>query len=565
MNTNPKSVQKLSLAVAALVFSLSVLIRYVPFAEYAPVRGVFYSNLFYGIVEVVKSGEVFFYGDGSISSTIGRNVYASSADLAYVLTNGVLAIVTSDADQTAHIASLLNSIPWQGLILFPAVSLMLLKSEFKVKLREMPVTSLGIFTFSLLGTYQIIYLSNSGTANAPVGWSLLILSLWAINRRKYETDNRYILLFFIFLLSTFSHYHTAGIIITVSTSVLLLLYFISGQLSITTTLVSTSSVFSIFYIYYSEISVSFFSNYILGAFSIITSSGSSSGPDLHYKYIIKESLILESFSIIPKVIISILFVGYSVLIINRIVSAYTGGGLYESITTIGHNLGFSYLISFIPVSILLLLYAGLTTSLLRTFQWTVIIFPLVVAGLAHKSNHIKYLKINSSSKKITTIVLIAICVCAVTSGYLFMSTEVHNTGTLSDSEYEGTLWSQEYVESRDGPIYTDYRLSSAFLSDGYFSISSIWVTSPSKTNEQLKEVYYGNSPSQAISTISNLKVSGKSPSFIYLSSRMTNDSVGINHAGHLFKPMSEGQLTKFDQSLRIDRVYSNGNALGYST
>jgi len=540
---------KISSSLVLLLFAAAWLIRVVGMQGYHPIGGGFFINGFYGIVYTIQNGHMFqTYGLG-IDSIFASGVYTSSGDLGRSVTNSMIYLIIADPNSPTEVAMILRGFPWVGVFVFPAA--MLVSIEMIPGSRtpwERGITLIA----SLFGTYQVIYLSNNGGANAPFAWSMILIILYAITRIQ-QGDKRYKTLLYLPAASVITYYHTASVIVLILVSVFLIsrIYFDN---------VSGIEAFSVFYTcvfiwYFLNYSTTYFISYILKLEGLIklflpfSAVGGTSPTAISYVHEAPVELptYYRLVSISSRAIIAVLF---------AILFIFLMRGFYKNRSLQPHQQQLLVYIFTIPVIGVFILQAhGIFTSISRMFEYGFISFGILTITV-HR-DHIPARLPNSYFRMLVTILIIG---GAIMSSFVYIDSPSRGMALIQDNEYNSARFAVEHTE---GEIWTDYRLSSPLVAQGHYEISGIWPRDRETTNQQFEQVYYTPNTQTALKEID--RISGNDLKYLLLSENMMHPKQGINANGIRFQNLSHREYNKFSHAPRVCKIQDSGEGEVYMT
>lgn len=553
-------ISKRNLILLCILLSiLGWLIRIYRFQNHVPIRGVFYPNNFYAPVYIVNNGHLYKVYQFDIESIVGQNIYSSATDVFRSIYSAILILfLDSSIKSPESIARVLNNFPWQAIILFPFTNLLLAKVVIpqKISMIKRHVLYLIIYLVSLFGTYQIIYLTNSATIAAPVGWSFIIIVLWIILKTQQEYKalwNKISILFIMTSIGVLGWYHTASVILFILISTMtILLYVLGDDQKLNKFLLMSSGIyFVLFFAYFMWISITFFINFTNKFVGLISFSQKT----YYYQYIhlieFSFPLDIKIASVLSQLIPSIIISMYVFIIAIKLLNIKLAFRKYfKEKENVAEKVLMLYL-SAMPLVFLFIFYSyGFSMASIRTLQYSTLVSPIAITRLLSSRN----IPLSNLIQKAIIGMLILSCAFSI---YSYINTPIRESGVIDLDEYTGGEWLKHVSSDKQVPIFTDYRLSAIFVVDGYFEIATIWPDNSYVTDEYVEKVYYTYSWEELNKYINKLRIKGNPPEYLVLSKKMMLPSVGINVGGLVFQPMDDIQMRKFYLSPRLSLIYNN--------
>jgi len=169
--------------------------------------------------------------------------------------------------------------------------------------------------------------------------------------------------------------------------------------------------------------------------------------------------------------------------------------------------------------------------------------------------------LNNVTKKLKKILILCAIIAILTSTYVYLNSGVHNYH-LTASEKVGNEWALKHI-TRNDVLFTDFRLSSMLVANGHFKV--VGPLDPPRVSievlkERLHKIFYGDYPTKAIQSLKEITTTtGESPDYLIFSSRMAKGypepSIYVGESN--VKPAPEDFLSKFDNSIQVNKIYNN--------
>lgn len=131
-------------------------------------------------------------------------------------------------------------------------------------------------------------------------------------------------------------------------------------------------------------------------------------------------------------------------------------------------------------------------------------------------------------------------------------------------ETQGYIWLRERLK-RDDVVFTDFRLSGAFIADGFFHIVGINGRQEGDPNRLLQRIYRNDSPKIITAALDEFRTrpDNKAPKYLFLSTQMMKDYPGLNGFGTHFDPALPSFFDALARSPDWRMIYSNADARIY--
>jgi hypothetical protein len=138
------------------------------------------------------------------------------------------------------------------------------------------------------------------------------------------------------------------------------------------------------------------------------------------------------------------------------------------------------------------------------------------------------------------------------------SRTVHLATHFTHEEAEGYAWMRAQLAEED-VVFTDFRLSGAFIADGHFRVLGITGEGDEPTDELLERIYYSGDARQITATIDKLKTyrDGQQVDYLFLSTLMMDDYPGLNGYSSRFAPAPQSFFDALDGSADWKLRYEN--------
>lgn len=546
---------KIFLICGFLLFGAAWYLRLEPYRPFSDIRGVFFANYFHATIYTIENGHFYHQGDLRIESTVGRNVYSATSDRLSVFFTSILVIILQENPDTESAAWVLTKIPWQGLFLFPA-AVLLTTSIPGYETGDRRKVFLLALLYTFFGTYSLIYLTHGGLHSAATGWAPMLIAIWTVYKlNSGETRFRYVFILLAMTLTVLGFYHTAATVFLISFTSLMAICYLFGYVSRRqTSIVASVAVLYISYMMYAG--ETFFTGYVSGVarivFAVQHGFNPATGASEAYAeaMAITPPLAIRIASISAQAIVSLLIIisGLLMLYKNRDKIPFDVAAI-----DFREALPFLYLASLIPVGAALFLRYGIGTLVNRLFEYTMIIVPLVLAVVYANANQLPALNQQRVFSGLMAILLIS----AGASTYAYMETPTRDSGVLEHSEYASVTHTLEYKTSEDSPVFTDYRISSAFLSNDHLEISAVWPGAANRTDRQMRDIYYTTDPATQSSAIRELRVGSESPDYVVISEKQQDSNVGVSVGGRVFRNMTRSEYEDFNRDPGLNKVYDS--------
>jgi len=517
---------------------LGFFVRVLPYEGTSAILGGFYPNAFVGMDFILRNGHILANGDLPVSSTFSQGIYYGTSDI-FLFIFTTMAAIIGGAGDSQSLAQFLRGFVWLGTILFPLSVVFVFNSFAKaagVRLRA--ATLMMAFALGTFLGWNVIYLSSAGEANAPYGWSLILIVVGLLVRpSQHVTVTRGLALGFASLSMTF--YHTDAAVIFLVLLSWLVVQRRAGKRSLTVGMLACYTAAYLAYLLY--VSVSFFGAYLS---ALAASSQTLFGGATH---------VLQS----PGVFSIPLWWRLPLIASWAIV-----GGTYGTFLlmlrrrpkrTPGLVAASALIVAFPPIFVTFALF-GLVEALGRITLYGFVFFVPVLA----------YLRTHFDGRRTAHGVAAVSLSILLLSGGLFVTTPTFASNTISYPEESAGLWLIGHSDSST-VVFTDYRLGSILTSNGWFSVIGLWSSDPpSKVLGALDAIYYGNSSEAAQSALAGYtSFSGHRPSFVFLSTGMSDSNIGISAGGVTFSAAPRDFSAKFNQNPNFAVVFDSGEAKVY--
>ncbi|MFN8567355.1 MAG: hypothetical protein U0Z44_07520 [Kouleothrix sp.] len=171
----------------------------------------------------------------------------------------------------------------------------------------------------------------------------------------------------------------------------------------------------------------------------------------------------------------------------------------------------------------------------------------VTAELRYRHNHYRYVYP-------LTVVLITMSLFS----FWVQSSTVYATNYATNTEAEGYVWLKERLSDED-VVFTDFRLSGLFISDGHFRVIGVTGQKGENTPTLLNDIYYKSTPTSITEAIDRIRTNKEvqPANYLFLSSLMQEEYPGLNGFGRIFPAAPEGFFETLKASPDWELVFHN--------
>lgn len=144
------------------------------------------------------------------------------------------------------------------------------------------------------------------------------------------------------------------------------------------------------------------------------------------------------------------------------------------------------------------------------------------------------------------------------------SRTVHMATNFTHAEAEGYAWLRGRLSPED-VVFTDFRLSGAFIADGHLRVLGVTGEGAERTDALLQSIYYAGDSATITAGIDELRTSGegRTARYLFLSTLMMEDYPGLNGYSSRFEPTTAAFFAALDTGRDWQLIHDNGQIRVY--